>query len=265
MSDELRLRPLGVIRTPFPDKASAPRQPRAAEGVEGTIELERGHNYEDALADLEGWERIWVIFWFHLNESWRPKVLPPRSEKKRGVFSTRAPHRPNPLGLSVLRLDSIEGLSLKVRDVDLIDGTPILDIKPYIPWTDAIPRSATGWLAPLGAVSAEGRPLDSGPRYEVHHDAMAEAQYAFLEARGVSLRGSIEQVLCIGPQPHAYRRIKREGSHLLLAVKDFRVEFTVDGAEVRVHRVRSGYRPNELAKRAPEVHRDLERTFRAER
>jgi tRNA-Thr(GGU) m(6)t(6)A37 methyltransferase TsaA len=144
-ADALTLQPIGVAHTPFVDRVSAPRQPRIADGVEGTIELFAGHGYEHALEDLEGWDRIWVVFWFHLNEGWRPKVLPPRSTgKRRGVFSTRSPHRPNPIGISVLRLEGVEGLVLRVKDVDLVDGTPILDIKPYVPYADAFPDASTG-------------------------------------------------------------------------------------------------------------------------
>src|SRR5439155_25469237 len=124
---------------PFRDRVSAPRQPRAAEGASGSIELFAGHGYEDALADLDRWQYIWVIFWFHGNEGWKAKVQPPRSTKKRGLFATRTPHRPNPIGLSVLRLERVEGRVVHVRDVDVLDGTPVLDLKPYVPWTDAIP------------------------------------------------------------------------------------------------------------------------------
>src|SRR5260221_14109273 len=89
------LRPIGVARTPFSERAEAPRQPYAAAGARGTIELFEGANFEHALDDLEAWDHIWVIFWFHLNAGMRPKALPPRSEKKRGVCATRSPHRPN--------------------------------------------------------------------------------------------------------------------------------------------------------------------------
>src|SRR6266851_5725324 len=129
---EMVVRPIGFLRSPFGERVNAPRQPYAAKGVRGTIELLADRNFEHALSDLEAWDHIWVIFWFHLNESWRPKVLPPRSNKRRGVFSTRSAHRPNPIGLSVVELESIEGLTLHVRNLDILDGTPVLDIKPYV-------------------------------------------------------------------------------------------------------------------------------------
>jgi len=120
-SEAMLFRPIGIARTPFSERVEAPRQPYAAAGVAGTIELFEGQNFEHALADLEAWDHIWVIFWFHLNKGWRPKVLPPRSEIKRGVFATRSPYRPNPIGMSVLRLEAVEGLTLRVLDVDLLD------------------------------------------------------------------------------------------------------------------------------------------------
>jgi tRNA-Thr(GGU) m(6)t(6)A37 methyltransferase TsaA len=130
----LTLQPIGVVHSAIRSKAEAARQPAAAMEATARIELHPGRNFEHALEDLEGWERIWVLFWFHLNDSWRPKVLPPRSASgRKGVFATRSPYRPNPLGLSAVRLDRIEGLTLFIRDVDLVDGTPVLDIKPYIP------------------------------------------------------------------------------------------------------------------------------------
>jgi tRNA-Thr(GGU) m(6)t(6)A37 methyltransferase TsaA len=134
-----------VVRTGLSSRVEAPRQPRAAGGAGGTIELYPGRNFEHALDDLQGWEYIWVIFWFHLNRSWRPKVLPPRSTSgRKGVFSTRSPHRPNPIGLSAVRLERVDGLTLHIRDVDMVDGTPVLDIKPYVPYADAHPGARSG-------------------------------------------------------------------------------------------------------------------------
>ena len=120
----LTLEPIGVLHSPHVERAQAPRQPRAALGIEGTIELDPGRGFEDALADLEGWQYVWVIAWFDRNTTWKPKVTPPRSTVKRGVFSTRAPHRPNPIALSVFELIGVEGLTVKVRNVDLLDHGP---------------------------------------------------------------------------------------------------------------------------------------------
>src|SRR5882724_5480274 len=129
----LTLDPIGFLRSPLATKVQAARQPRAAAGAPARIELLPGYNFEHALEDLAHWELIWVIFWFHLNTGWRPKVLPPRSTTgRKGVFATRSPHRPNPIGMSVVRLEKVDGLILHIRDADMLDGTPVLDLKPYV-------------------------------------------------------------------------------------------------------------------------------------
>jgi len=141
--EPVTLTPIGVIRTPFPDKASAPRQPAAAKGARGRIELFTDARLEHALQDLSSFEFIWLIFHFHLSRCFRGKVLPPRSLTRRGVFATRAPHRPNPIGMSLVRLKRIEAPCLDVLDVDMIDETPLLDIKPYLPYADVAPDRLT--------------------------------------------------------------------------------------------------------------------------
>ncbi|MFO0756507.1 MAG: tRNA (N6-threonylcarbamoyladenosine(37)-N6)-methyltransferase TrmO [Byssovorax sp.] len=240
--------PIGVARTPFADRVSAPRQPAAALGIEGRIELYPGRDFEHALCDLEGWDRLWVIFCFHLNPGFRPKVLPPRSAgKRRGVFSTRSPHRPNPIGISVVRLERVEGLTVHVRDVDLIDGTPVLDLKPYVPYADAFPDARTGWLMESAPRDGEAAPEDPIPAYAIRFDPPAEAQVAWLAEQGVALGDQVAAILALGPQPHPYRRIKKEGDGFVLAVKDWRARFRVEGRTVTVEQIRSGYRPAELA------------------
>jgi len=248
MLEPVTFTPIGVVRTPFPDRVSAPRQAVAARGVKGTIELEPGRHFEHALEDLEGWEYLWVIFWFHLNQGYRPKVLPPRSDKRRGVFSTRSPYRPNPIGMSVVRLEAVVGLTLRISDVDMIDGTPVLDLKPYVPYADAFPSARTGWLKPLAPDGVEGDcAVDPEPGFEVTWSALANAQGAWLrEALGLELETRVNEVLRLGPQPHPYRRIRREGDGYRLAVKDWRVLFRVEGRSVTVDEIVSGYRPAEL-------------------
>ena len=241
----LTLEPIGVLRCPQQTKVEAPRQPAAADHLQGVIELSPSRNFEHALEDLAGWPRIWVIFWFHHNAGWRPKVLPPRSDSgRKGVFATRSPHRPNPLGLSVLRLERVEGLKVYVRDVDLLDGTPVLDIKPYVPYTDAFPEAEGGWLAP-----------DPIADYTVTFSAEAEAQLAWIAARSpLPLRERIETTLKLGPQPHPYRRIKADSDGVMrLAVQDWRVRFAVEGRAIHVLALRSGYRPAQLAVAAPDA------------
>jgi tRNA-Thr(GGU) m(6)t(6)A37 methyltransferase TsaA len=249
----LTLAPIGLARTPFLDRVSAPRQPYAAAGVPGTIELFPGHGYEHALSDLDGFDRLWILFWFHLNTGWRPKVLPPRSNgKRRGVFATRSPHRPNPIGLSVVRLDRISGLTLHILDIDMLDGTPILDIKPYVPYADAHPTARTGWLKPLAQPPSPGaESLDPEPGFDVRFTPLAAEQIAWLhDTHAIDLRTPIERTLALGPQPHPYRRIRRLPGDLgimLLAVKDWRVRFHAEGRTITVESIATGYRPRQLA------------------
>ncbi|MGK3964928.1 tRNA (N6-threonylcarbamoyladenosine(37)-N6)-methyltransferase TrmO [Sorangium sp. So ce118] len=258
--------PIGVVRTPFPDRVSTPRQPHAAAGAEGTIELVPGRGLEHALCDIEGWDYLWVVFWFHLNEGWRPKVLPPRSAgKRRGVLSTRSPHRPNPIGLSVVKLLAVDGLCLRVSGVDMIDGTPVLDLKPYVPYADAYPHARTGWVAPLAGDPCAEAPADPEPGFEVVWTERAAEQAAWLDAaHGVALRERVDRVLALGPQPHPYRRIRADGDAMRLAVTSWRVRFRAEGRRIEVLSVTTGYREKELwGGEAPELaaHRQFVERF----
>jgi tRNA (adenine37-N6)-methyltransferase len=246
----LTVHPIGVVHSPWRDKRSAPRQPAEARGVLGRIELLEGAPFEHALLDLDAWSHVWVLFWFHLNSSWRPKVLPPRSHKKRGVFATRSPYRPNPIGMSVLRLERVQGRVLHVRDLDILDQTPVLDIKPYVAYSDA-PRDANaGWLVDEaeGVDTCGVQQPDPGPSYRVHFAPRALQQLDWLRAHIVfDLQGLAEAVLRAGPAPHAYRRITIEPEYSVLAVKDFRLRFTIHGQDVHVQEIVSGYRARILA------------------
>jgi tRNA-Thr(GGU) m(6)t(6)A37 methyltransferase TsaA len=238
------MRPIGVVRTPFADKASAPRQSAAARGVAGTIELlpELSH----AIDGIEAWSHLWVLFPFHLNDGhWRPKVLPPRSTTKRGVLATRSPHRPNGIGMSVVRLERVDGRRLHVLDVDMVDGTPVFDVKPYVAYTDAVATASDGWLAEGAGPSA---PIDPGPRFSVRWSDRAAAQRAFLiEQSGADPTAGVDAVLAAGPEPHPYRRIRREpdGAYRL-ARKAWRDRFRVENDSIVIEEVASGYRPQEL-------------------
>jgi len=158
---DLTLRPIGYVRSPYRNRIDAPHQPSVVEGTEtgraaeARIELEE-FLPESALRGLEGFERIWVIFAFHRSEGWAPLVKPPRGQGRKGVLATRSPHRPNPIGLSALELVGIEGRVLTVRGMDLLDGTPVLDIKPYVPYADAFPEAKAGWIDEVDAVTGKG-------------------------------------------------------------------------------------------------------------
>lgn len=233
----LTLSPIGIAHTPYTDRYAAPRQAEAAEQrTEGVIELFAGHNFEQALTDLAGFEKIWVIYWFHRNTTWKPKVLPPRGRVRRGLFATRSPHRPNPIGLSALTLLDVQGRRLTVENPDMLDGTPVLDIKPYIPYADAFPQAHAGWL-------------DSIPTtlYTVEWSNRAVEQHSILLQHGIDLRPVIEPLLRTDPFPHPYRRIEQEGAAYCMACQSWRIVFTIDSTVVHIADIRSGYTREHVA------------------
>ena len=136
--------PIGVIHTPFKDAAGMPIQPRSAEGVAGMVELYPP--YAAGLKDLDGFSRIILVYHFHRCEGWSAELVPFLDTRPRGVFSTRAPRRPNPIGISIVGLTRIDGTVLTIEGADMLDGTPLLDIKPYIPEFDSFCEEKTGWL-----------------------------------------------------------------------------------------------------------------------
>jgi tRNA-Thr(GGU) m(6)t(6)A37 methyltransferase TsaA len=138
------LRSIGVVRSPFLVAPGTPIQPAYAEGAEGRVILDE--DCEAALQDLEGFERIWLLYWLDRVDGWSPRVVPYRDTREHGVLATRSPRRPNPLGLSVVRLLGREGRVLHVADLDVFDGTPLVDVKPYVPAFDAHPASRAGWF-----------------------------------------------------------------------------------------------------------------------
>jgi tRNA-Thr(GGU) m(6)t(6)A37 methyltransferase TsaA len=240
-------------------KVEAARQPPAADGASARIELLPGRHFEHALHDLERWEFIWVIFWFHLNAGWRPKVLPPRSTTgRKGVFATRAPHRPNPIGMSAVRLERVDGLVLHIHNSDMLDGTPVLDLKPYVAYSDSHPDAGTGWLED----AARTKLTDPVSAHVVKFDSLAAEQAAWIEAHtGLAIRERIESTLALGPAPHPYRRIRRVGDDMQLAVKEWRVQFSTAARDIRVLEILSGFRTSQLAPDNPDMavrpHRDF--------
>jgi tRNA-Thr(GGU) m(6)t(6)A37 methyltransferase TsaA len=152
-------RAIGVVRSPFREQEGTPVQPAFAEGAEGTIELDP--RYAPALADLDGFERIWVLWVADRARPYQASVVPYLDTHPRGLFATRATCRPNPIALSHLRLLGIEGSVLRVADLDILDGTPVLDLKPYVPRFDSLGGLRSGWVD-----SAPGRRLRADRRFE---------------------------------------------------------------------------------------------------
>lgn len=140
----MQVKPIGIIHSPFKAAQGTPIQPVFAGDIQGTVEV--FEQYQEGLADLDGFERIWLLFWLDRAASYKLKVKPYMDENMRGLFSTRAPSRPNPIGMSCVRLLGIEGNILKISELDILDGTPLLDIKPYVGKVDCFDVKRSGWL-----------------------------------------------------------------------------------------------------------------------
>lgn len=147
MSDKQRknlIQPIGIIRSQHTSADGTPIQPTYAEQLEGEVVVYE--SFAAALADIEGFERIWIIYCFDRSGPFKHRVVPYRDTREHGLFATRAPSRPNPIGMSVVRLLGREDNVLRVRGIDILDSTPLIDIKPYVPEFDAYPDSKAGWL-----------------------------------------------------------------------------------------------------------------------
>jgi tRNA-Thr(GGU) m(6)t(6)A37 methyltransferase TsaA len=143
--NEIIYKPIGIIHTPFKDMKGIPIQPTASQGVAGTAEIKP--QYADGLKDIDGFSHIILLYHFHLSNGPLLQVQPFLDETRRGIFSTRAPRRPNSIGLSIVRLTGVENTTLYIEDVDIVDGTPLLDIKPYVPQFDHRQVDKIGWLS----------------------------------------------------------------------------------------------------------------------
>ena len=148
---------IGVIHSPFKELEGMPIQPGGATDVRGTVEV--FEPYREGLDDLDGFSHIYLIYHFHLSQGYRLHIIPFMDDVERGLFSTRAPKRPNPIGLSIVALDGVESGLLHIRNVDVLDGTPLLDIKPFAPEFDAQENVRTGWLEKAGR-SVSGKRSD---------------------------------------------------------------------------------------------------------
>ena len=234
--------PIGFFRGDAARRYEAPRQ-GVFDGGRGVVELEPKRGYEMALRDLEGFERIWLIFAFDRNGGrWRPTTRPPvmaPGHRRVGLFATRAPYRPNPIGLSCVRLINVTGLAIHVAEADLLDGTPILDLKPYVPAADSFPDARAGWV--------ENQADDT---WEVKASPEFLSACATVQSAGAPdvHRAAVLQ-LSHAPFDTTHKRVRKTDGGGILSLRMFRIVFTADPVthSITLVRLDSGYTPSELA------------------
>lgn len=239
--ESLTVEPIGFVHCAKQLKFEAPHQPKSDSSEVNEVQLLPGKQFEIALEDLAGFDRIWLVWWFDKNKTWRPRAMPPRGPaKRRGVFATRSPHRPNPIGLTCVPLLSVEGLTLTVGPLDLMDGTPILDIKPYISTVDAFPESSLGWVGEVEELIA------SSPRYEIVVSDLATRQLEWLFDHGVDFAETAFEKLRIDPMPHRTRRILQIDDRFRIACGPWRMYYRVNGFGVLIEEIQKGYSDESL-------------------
>ena len=250
IKDRYEFAPIGLLHTGIRWRYEAPRQAGFSD-AKARIELYPGRGFEQALEDLAGFEHVWVVFIFHLNATWKPKVTPPYAPENRkyGVFSSRSPHRPNPIGLSCVELEGIDGLNVYLNHCDILDRTPVLDIKPYIPAVDAFPESKAGWRDDL--VLTEWI-HDFSPVARTQMDWIAERT-------GLDLANFCAVQLKYEPFNSARKRIEQlpDGSWAIHC-RTWTIAYHADPAGHILHfdSVSSNYTPDELAPDAPDPYAD---------
>lgn len=224
------LEPIGVVRSCFDEKFAAPRQPGLCPSAWGTLEFQEPYRSREALRGLEGFSHLWLIFGFHgtADRGWRPTVRPPRlgGNERIGVFASRSTFRPNGLGLSLVRLEGIEhgaiGPILRLGGLDLIDGTPVYDVKPYLPYAEAIPDASAGYAGEAPA------------RLAVSVAEEAKEAFSLLPERTQRV---IEEALALDPRPAVQKDDER---HFGVAIASVDVRFVIAGNSCRILEIQKG-------------------------
>ncbi|MEB6338449.1 tRNA (N6-threonylcarbamoyladenosine(37)-N6)-methyltransferase TrmO [Serratia rhizosphaerae] len=214
---------IGTIRSPYKEKFAVPRQPGLVEDGGGELLLLPPYNQAEAVRGLEAFSHLWVMFIFHqtMDGGWRPTVRPPRlgGNARMGVFATRSTFRPNPIGMSLVELKKVRIQSgevvLELGSLDLVDGTPVVDIKPYLPFAESQPQAVAGFAQ---AAPAADMPVSFSP--------LAEQQLLQQQTRYPQLRRFITQVLAQDPRP-AYRKGEDTGRDYAVWLLDFNVRWRV--------------------------------------
>jgi tRNA-Thr(GGU) m(6)t(6)A37 methyltransferase TsaA len=218
----MTIEPIAYIRTDFPEKFGVPRQSGLAESLTGRIVFEPAYRNVEALRGLEGFSHLWLIWEFSANRKtageWQPTVRPPRlgGNRHMGVFATRSPFRPNPLGLSCVEFEAIDynaadGPAIIVKGADLMDGTPIYDIKPYLPYVDSIPDAKGGFS-------------------DSHKDDKIEVLFDESIISEDNLKEEITEILSLDPKPQYQGEERVYG----LSYKNFNIKFRYEDGKIKV-------------------------------
>lgn len=224
-NDKIEFDIIGRVNSPYKEKFAIPRQPGLVSSAKGSITLSGDVNNVDLVRELEQFSHIWVLFVFHgtQEQGWKPLVRPPRlgGNKKIGVLATRSTFRPNPIGMSVVKLESIEikekQVILHISALDLLDKTPIVDIKPYVPYSDSIPHANAGF--------AQTQPSSS---LQVTFSQKSQAALTKYNKELPELTLFIEQVLAQDPRP-AYKHNKHDDKIYGMNLHDLNIKWQMQG------------------------------------
>ncbi|PIU20212.1 MAG: tRNA (N6-threonylcarbamoyladenosine(37)-N6)-methyltransferase TrmO [Elusimicrobia bacterium CG08_land_8_20_14_0_20_59_10] len=235
LPEALELKPIGILESCFQEKFGTPRQPGLVPGSAAKLRIFPKFAPEHSLEGLDGFSHVWLLAWFHLstNKTFHPKIHPPRLKGgKIGVFASRSPHRPNPVGLSLAKLERVEGGTLFLSGVDLINGTPILDIKPYLPDHDRADGVRAGWAE-----------KNAFPELEVKFSPRARADVARVEASGYAGMGRlISDTLRHDPRNMRDKTQMADGVDMGFFLANHDVHFSVKGRTATVLRIETGAR-----------------------
>jgi tRNA (adenine37-N6)-methyltransferase len=226
------MQPIGIIESPYKEKFGIPRQAGLAKSARACLKIAHGYSgksLRDSFDGLEEFSHIWVIFLFHElgQTAWKAKVRPPRlgGAKKTGVFSTRSPHRPNPIGISVVKLAKIEVTPketlIYVESGDFLDGTPILDIKPYVPYADAYPRAKASWTS------------KKKESLKVSFSKQASDACKMIES-GRNPKKLIRETIALDPRP----AFQNQNADYAFRLDEFDVHWSVRGRKAKVESLR---------------------------
>ena len=235
--------PIGTFYSTENEKYQIPNQSGLDNNMEGFIEINKDLNVSQVLHGLEGFNFIWIIFHFHKVDNWKNMISVQRSEKKQGVFSTRSPHRPNPIGISCIEVKEIKGREIRLISPDLMNGTPILDLKPYLAYSDSKPNASNGWL----------ENQQTPEKYSIELNNISKTKISWLGERKIQIMNYINTTLVFFPQPNKKKRIQllAENDNIFnceLACKTWRISYNLNenNKSISITDIYSGYKSEYL-------------------